>query len=428
MNSAVRKKKFNYKWVILALSFLLIFAGLGFFNATKSLFISPVTSALGISRSAFSMNDTLCYIAQATTNLFFGTLVYKYGAKRLAAFGFICLSLSALSYFLANDVILFYIGGALRGLGFSFASTAMASYIIANWFKKNRGTFTGMVLACNGIGGAVATQVLTPIIYDESSPFSYRNAYLLILLILVVAGIVITIFLKDHPSDDEIEGETPDTKKSKKKKKSEAWGGIEFSDVIRKPYFYIAAACIFLSGMVLQSITGVAAAYMTDTGIDTAYVATVLSVYSLALTGSKFLSGFLYDKLGLRAASTICLSSCILALISLVLITPSVEGRAFAMAYGILAAIALPLETVMLPLYALDLFGDKAFNRTMGIFISVNTAGYAVGTPLINLCYDKFGSYSYAFVVCAVLMLAVIIAMQFCISSAHKLKKQSADV
>ena len=98
------------------------------------------------------------------------------------------------------------------------------------------------------------------------------------------------------------------------------------------------------------------------------------------------------------------------------------------MAYGILAAVALPLETVMLPLYALDRVGDKAFNRTMGIFISVNTAGYAVGTPLINLCYDKFGSYAFAFVVCAVLMLAVIIAMQFCISSAHKLRKQSTDI
>lgn len=426
MNSAVTKKKFNYKWVILALSFLMIFTGLGCFNATKSLFISPITSALGISRSTYSINDTLCYIAQATTNLFFGTLVYKYGAKRLAAFGFICLSLSALSYVLANDVILFYIGGTLRGLGFSFASTAMASYIIANWFKKNRGTFTGMVLACNGIGGAVATQVLTPIIYEGSDPFSYRNAYLLILSILVIAGIVIAFFLKDHPSYDEIEAEAPDTKKSKKK--SEVWDGIEFSDAIRKPYFYIAAACIFLSGMVLQSITGVAAAYMTDTGIDTTYVATVLSVYSLALTGSKFLSGFLYDKLGLRATSAICLSACILALISLVLITPSVEGKIFAMSYGILAAVALPLETVMLPLYALDLFGDKAFNRTMGIFISVNTAGYAVGTPLINLCYDKFGSYSFAFVVCAVLMLAVIIAMQFCISSAHKLRKQSTNI
>ncbi len=425
LDAVVKQKKLNYKWVILAISFLMIFSGLGCFNATKGLFISPVTSALGISRSSYSINDTLCYIAQAITNLFFGTLIYKYGAKRLVALGFVFLILSALSYYFASSAILFYIGGALRGIGFSFASTSMASYIVANWFKKNRGTFTGMVLACNGIGSAISTQVVTPIIYEGTDPFSYRNAYLLITAILVVAGIVIVIFLKDHPDIDDIEADVPSDKKSKKK--VQAWNGIEFSEAIKKPYFYIAAVCIFVSGMVLQSIVGVAAAYMTDTGLNASYVATVLSVYSLALTGSKFLAGFLYDKFGLRATSTLCISSAVLSLIALVLVAPTAGGKAFAMAYGIFAAIALPLETVMLPLYAADLFGDKSFNKTMGIFVSVNTAGYAVGTPLINLCYDTFGSYAFAFVVCAVLMLAVVVAIQFCISAAHGLRKQVAN-
>lgn len=424
MDTIAKQKKFNYKWVILAISFLMIFAGLGCFNATKGLFISPVSSALGISRSVYSMNDTLCYISQAITNLFFGTLICKYGAKRLVGIGFVSLILSAISYYFANSAFLFYVGGTLRGIGFSFASTSMASYIVANWFKKNRGTFTGMVLACNGIGSAISTQIVTPIIYEGTDPFSYRKAYLLITAILIVAGIIIVIFLKDHPEIDDIEPDAPADKKSKKK--ARAWEGIEFSEAIKKPYFYIAAACIFLSGMVLQSITGVAAAYMTDTGIDAAYVATVLSIYSLALTGSKFLAGFLYDKFGLRATSTLCISSAVLSLTALVLVAPTVGGRAFAMAYGIFAAIALPLETVMLPLYAADLFGDKAFNKIMGIFVSVNIAGYAVGTPLINLCYDHFGSYAFAFVVCAVLMLAVVVAIQFCISSAHKLRKQVA--
>ena len=40
---------------------------------------------------------------------------------------------------------------------------------------------------------------------------------------------------------------------------------------------------------------------------------------------------------------------------------------------------ALPLETVMIPIYANDLFGDKAFNSLLGIFVSLNQIGYAFG-------------------------------------------------
>lgn len=34
----------------------------------------------------------------------------------------------------------------------------------------------GFVLAANGLGGALAAQVVTPIIYQEGNPFGYRNA------------------------------------------------------------------------------------------------------------------------------------------------------------------------------------------------------------------------------------------------------------
>ena len=53
------------------------------------------------------------------------------------------------------------------------------------------------------------------------------------------------------------------------------------------------------------------------------------------------------------------------------------------MAYGILSALALPLETIMLPLIAQDLFQGPQYNKMLGIIVSVNTAGYAVGTPPI---------------------------------------------
>ena len=77
----------------------------------------------------------------------------------------------------------------------------------------------------------------------------------------------------------------------------------------------------------------------------------------------------------------------------------------------------------MLPIYASDLFGERSFNQVLGIFVSINTAGYALGSPLINLCFDKFGSYKPGFYAGAALMVLVIVGINVAISLAHNQKK-----
>jgi hypothetical protein len=56
--------------------------------------------------------------------------------------------------------------------------------------------------------------------------------------------------------------------------------------------------------------------------------------------------------------------------------------------------------------------------------VSVNTAGYALGSIMMNSVYDMFGSYNPGFAVCAVAMFGVIITLQFVISAAHRCRKE----
>lgn len=414
------KKKRSYTPVIVGLCFLMVFTCLGFCSSTKSLFVAPVTEALGISRSAFSLNDSCRFLATATVNIFFGTLVAHFGPKKLIGAGFASLIASSLVYSMANNVFGFYVGGVLLGVGLSWTTTTMVGCVINRWCFDKKGTVMGAVLAANGLGGALATQLVSPVIYSGDSPFSYRKAYLLIAAVLFFVGVIIMIFFKDKPSEPQ---EQISDGKSKKRGKSVE--GIEYSKAVRTVFFYGAAVCIFITGLVLQGITGVAAAHLKDVGIDPAYVATVLSVHSLALAFFKFLTGIIYDKFGLRTTVTICCTTSVIVMILLALVTNTAKGLIFAMIYGIFSALALPLETIMLPIYASDLFGEKSFNQVLGIFVSVNTAGYALGAPLINLCFDLFGNYKIGFLIGAALMLAVTVSIQVVISAANRAHKNS---
>ncbi len=420
-NSSLKKKRLDYKWVIIALSFLMVMICLGFCSSPKSLFISPVTKALGIDRGLFSINDSMRFISTAVINIFFGTLINRFGAKKLICAGFICLISSQLIYSFATNVFVFYIGGVLLGLGLSWTTTTMVGSIVNKWCRESKGTIMGAVLAANGVGGAIAIQVITPII--ESGDFGYRTAYRCVAVILAVVCIVIMLFFKNSPKNSANEK----TDVPKKKSRGHDWTGIAYSDAVKMPYFYFTLVCIFLTGLTLQSVTGVSAAHMKDTGLDPAYVGTVLSIHSLVLAGFKFLTGFMYDKFGLRTTVNVCSVTAVIVMLLLSMLTNSLIGKIFAMIYGIFSSLALPLETIMLPIYAGDLFGQKSFNKILGIFVSVNTAGYAVGAPMINLIFDKFGTYNPGFILCAVLMIGIIIAMQFIISRAHFYQKKAQE-
>lgn len=409
-----QNKKLDYKWAIVALSFLMVLTCLGFCSSPKSLFISPVTEYLGVKRSAFSINDSVRFISTSVINLFFGTLVARFGPKKLIAAGFVCLISSQLIYAYAESVYVFCIGGILLGLGLSWTTTTMVGCVVNKWCKESKGAIMGAVLAANGIGGALAIQIVSSVI--ESGVTGYKTAYRLIALILFVVACLLMVFFRDNPKV----AEDTSVQVSKKKSRGRDWSGIAFSDAVKLPCFYAAATCIFLTGLVLQGVNGVAAAHMKDVGLDPAYVATVLSVHSLVLAGFKFLTGVLYDKFGLRTTINICSITAVLVVFALSLLTNSFWGKVLAMCYGIFSSLALPLETIMLPIYAGDLFGQKSFDKVLGIFVSVNTAGYAVGAPVINLCYDMFGSYQVGFVFCGLLMIGVIIALQFVIKTCHR--------
>ncbi len=412
------KGKLEYKWIIVATSFLMVMICLGFCSSTKSLFIAPVTAALGIDRGIFSINDSMRFITTAVVNVFFGVLINRFGAKKLIGAGFICLIASQLIYSFATNVFAFYIGGILLGMGLSWTTTTMVGAIVNRWCKEQKGTIMGIILASNGLGGAIAIQIITPII--ESGAFGYRNAYRLVALILLVVFAVVMIFFKNSPSKDD----KTTMEVGKKKSRGREWVGISYEEAKKMPYFYCALICIFLTGLVLQSANGVAAAHMKDTGLDPVFVGKVLSIHSLALAGFKFLVGVIYDRFGLRTTINICSVTAVIVMILLMLIADSFVGRIFAFIYGIFSSLALPLETIILPIYAGDLFGQKSFNKILGLFVSVNTAGYAVGAPMINLIFDRFGSYNPGFAFCAFLMVGIIIVMQFVISTGHRLQKK----
>lgn len=414
------KKKLDYSWVIIAICFLVVCVTLGLCSSGRTMYLTAITDALGIKRGAFSLNDTFRFTATTIVNIFFGTLVNKFGIKKLMCAGFLCLIAFALINSVAEDLWLFYLAGVLLGVGLAWTSTTMVSAVVNIWTKEeNRGKITGAVLSANGLGGALAVQILSPIIFEEGNPFGYRNSYRIVAIVLTVVLALVIIFFRNRPKGTE----KTEFVKKQKKARGRGWVGMEYSDVVKKPYFYLAIVCLIFTGMALQGLGGIAAPHMYDVGISEDMVANILSVGSLIMMGTKFLTGFMYDKKGIKITMNICLFSSFISLISLVFVSNTPFGITLAFVRLIFNSIALPLETVMLPLYASELFGNKSFVSVLGIFSAANYFGYAIGAPLGNLLFDAVGNYNLSFIVFALLMAFVTVSMQFVVKFASRDRK-----
>ena len=414
----LKKFRLDYKWVVLAVCFLMEFLCLGFCSSNMGLYTVPVTEALKIDRLTYSFWSSIRYAVQVITALFFGTMVNRFGIKKMIFAGLCSLIGATLLRAFSTSVLHIYLAGALHGFGIVYVGGTMAGTIVRRWFKQDIGKFTGIVMSANGIGGAIAAQIISPII-NNGEIFGYRKAYLLSAAISLAISVVILIFIKDNPTDAPVAAG-----KQKKKPKTALWSGIDYDSAKKKVYFYLTAAIIFLTGISLQSIGSITIVYMTDLGIDPAFIATMATVSSLTLTCSKLIAGASYDKWGLRVSLLICQVSALTTFVLKGSMTNSTLGLVFAAIATVLSSLALPLETVMVPLLTNDLFGSVSYDKILGVFMAMNSLGLCLGSPLGELLRKLTGDYRFCFWFFSFTLVIVIVCWQFILRAAYQEKQR----
>ena len=407
------KKDSLYRWIILILCFLMMFFCAGFCCGNSGLYLSAITEALGIKRSIYALSGTFGSISAATTSLFFGALIYRFGPRKMICAGILLQSIAFYIYSMAQNVFGFYIGGTLLGIGGCLLGTTMVSTLIKRWFSADIGKFTGIVLAANGFGSALSAQIVSPMLNDPTNLFGFRKVYGMFIPILLILGVIFLIFIQNQPAA----GLCSPAAKSVIRKKNQAKKPTTYK---ADPVFYFVCISVFLFLLLIQSIYGIYAAYMKDIGLDAGVIATVASILTLALAASKMLVGFLYDRLGLSPVLGICQIAFVLAAVILICLQFALSPL-LAILFALIFPISMPLETVCISLIASDFFDRESFEKRLGVISAAGSAGAAIGSPLINLCYDLIGSYIPIIILWGVLML-------FIAAGYHKLSHQGKSI
>ena len=390
--------KQHYHWIVLVIVFLqnIIYGGLG---NSESVFVIPIVDALGCTRGSYSLATTTLAIVSAISAAVSGKLFSKFGYQKTSIAGLLINSVALAVQAFSQNLAMIAVSKALYGVGAGVLSTAGAVKVANSWFHKHRGLILGTLTMATGFGGSIMNVLLTAII----GATDWRIAKLSAAAMLVAVAILF-LAVRNEPSDMGLqpygEGQAP----KKKEKFTDAWHGKTAKELFRSPEFYLMCFCTLFSVISVRLAASVVVPYYQDVGFTAAEAAVFSSVCMMSLAGAKLVCGWLSDRIGPKWVTMICML-CMLLTHTLMMFS---DGLAVAYCSMVLMGMALVMTTIVAPLLTMPLFGYRAYDGAVGIFLALISIANTVGSLAVNLLYDSCGSYKPAFRIAVVLDILLI--------------------
>jgi len=169
-------------WLTLGITFGLMFS--------FSVFLVPLLEEFGWSRGLAAGAFSLSAVVQGLLSPAIGTLVDRFGPRRLILCGAVALGLSAVLGSRITELWhLYFVTGVLTAVGVTAVGWVPSAALVAQWFAQRQATMMG--LAFSGMGVGVLT--VGPLAQWLISTHGWRDAYLFLgigtLALLVASGV-----------------------------------------------------------------------------------------------------------------------------------------------------------------------------------------------------------------------------------------------
>lgn len=417
MSGETEKKKIHYAWFILV-SCCFMFAGsMALINSIISVYVLPVTEALGCNRGDFTFMLTTQAVSIVIAMPIWGNLYQndKVNINLALTIGALCMIACPLICSFATSLIYFYVAGFIGGIGIAACFTMATPVLCGNWFsKKYRGKMIGIASAFAG----VSTIFWAPLFNQIIAHMGWQTSYLVNAVLMAVLILPWTIFvIKRKPSDKGLrpygyDPNEPDTSESKQSL------GVKASAALKTPAFWVILIGVMLTALGMgwnNSQSGIAKELLAGTPeeANAAMIgATMVSAAALGNLISKLAMGAMIDKCKLGITFVVFQ---IVWLCAFILWYFFGTTSAFLIAGGFCLGFSNAPSRVGWAMSIRRVFGNADYSKIWGYVATGSSIVGGISTSLMGWCYDYLGSYMPTLIVGMVVV--VLIAVLACVSS-----------
>lgn len=392
-----------YGWIIVAASFVILFAYV-FMSNSAGVFFKPMLTEMGWSRGTTAAAFAISTLISGVAAPWMGILSDKYGPRLMEIVSAVFLAGGfALTAFSHSLLQLYVSYGLLIGLASGAMWTPVAA-TVACWFEARRGFAISLVQAGAGLGTIVGPPLSTYVIYR----WDWRFAFLVLGVTMGLLTFVGAQFLRSNP---QAMGLLPDggykrmaAAKATTRSIPSA-RNVSVGEALRGWPFWQVFSVHGVGSFAQQIIVVHLVAAATDREITPAVAATFFSVAGITNITGKLVMGYVSDRIGRRISLTISLSLAVAAMLWLSLASVPWMFYVFALVWGFAYGSWIP----MFPAITGDLFGVRSLGGIFGLITMGNAIGGAAGAFVAGAIFDKAQSYTFVFFLAAALLVAGIV-------------------
>lgn len=364
----------GYQWVIFAVCFFweMIFMSL---TLADSVYVVPVTTALGFTRTQFTMVFSIRSIVQLAGNLLYGKLYSRFHTKPLMVVGSACMVLGYLLYSRSTALWMFYLAAGIVGIATSLMAASSMTVILNSWFDQSAGLVFGLVFTGSSIGGSVLSAVMGKVI----ARVGYANSYRLTALLALLSALPVLLLAYERRNGP-VSRETAGAGAAE----------LPFRDFLRQRIVQAGLILCFVIGLTIYPVEASISAHLTDRGFSAEFAAGILGAALLFSALGKVLLGVLYDRFGLAAAVAAGTGCFVLGAALFIRMDQVWQVYVFAPIFGL----AIANITTLSPFLTKCILSGENFGRYIGVFTAVTAAGNTVGFAVMSGCFDRFGTYT----------------------------------
>jgi OFA family oxalate/formate antiporter-like MFS transporter len=353
---------------------------------TLGAFVAPLEQAFGWSRA--QVQGSLVFLVLATLVGGWGTgwLTDRYGVRRIALGGQICLAvgLALLPLSLSVSSPRLWVWYAVW---FVMSLTAMGTgpitwtRAIAGWFDGGRGTALALALCTSGI----AAIILPPVTVGLIEAFGWRTAYWVLAGIVACVAIPATVWLL--PAAPQRPRRRQQDESSGKEREAD---GMEVGKALSSYRFWLLMATTVMLGFAITGTIANLIPMLTDEGLSPALAASLLGVMGGALIVGRLVVGYALDRIWAPAVATMVFP--LAGMSCLVLAYGSTDYPVLFVAVA-LFGFATGAEFDFIPYIVTRYFGLKRYSQIYALQWIGWTLSAGVAPAIFGHTYDVMGSY-----------------------------------
>lgn len=363
---------------IVATTFLVLFALVGFAYYGLPFFFDFMTKEYGWSRTTITSGNALGKLLVGPLFGFIvGWLIDKYGPRRLMMTGVLLMGTALVGLSFANSLGLFYLFYIFNALGYVCGGPIPCQVLISRWFTTNRGKAMGIAYLGIGVGGAIVPLIAAAL--EKNFGWHFSLASLGVLVILIAFPLVFFI-------------RSPKSVKTQTISEPE----VPIKSILTNRNFYLLGLSSMCAIGVVGGINQHLKLYLRDLNYEQFRTAHIISLVLLSSLAGRVLMGWLADIVQ-RKYVMILIYLTVASSIPLLLV-PDFPLRIYI--FAVIFGIGLGGDYMIIPLIAGDLFGVRALGRTMGIILVADGVSESLFPMLLGALYNESTkSYSSGFIV-----------------------------